>query len=257
MTENLIILCIVSFFAGFIDAIVGGGGLLQTPAMMIILPQYPVATIFGTAKIPSLSGTALAAYKYSREVTLNWKVLSYIIIAAFIGALLGAYSITLISSGFIKPFILFLLVGIAIYTYSKKNLGLHQAKDFSFFKEVFIGLTFGFAIGFYDGLIGPGTGTFLVLAFITLLGNDFLHSSASAKYVNVATNIAAMLYFAKSANILYHYAIPMAVFNLCGSFMGTRMALLKGNKFIRIFFLIVVSGTILRFAYDIFIKPRL
>lgn len=257
MIENLILLCIVSFCAGFIDAIVGGGGLLQTPALMIILPQYPVATIFGTAKIPSLSGTSLAAYKYSREVNLNWKLLSYIILAAFTGALIGAYCITLISSAVIKPFILVLLVCIAIYTYSKKNLGQNQERDFTFLKEVIIGLTFGFAIGFYDGLIGPGTGTFLVLAFISLLGNDFLHSSASAKYVNVATNIAAMLYFAKSGNILYHYAIPMAVFNISGSFLGTRLALLKGNKFIRIFFLLVVSGTILRFAYDIFIKPRL
>lgn len=257
MTEELILLCIVSFFAGFIDAIVGGGGLLQTPAMLIILPQYPVATIFGTAKIPSLSGTALAAYKYSRSVELNWKLLTYIILAAFVGAMIGAYCITLMDSSLIKPFILMLLICIAIYTYSKKNLGMHQAKDFTFFKEVIIGLTFGFAIGFYDGLIGPGTGTFLVLAFITLLGNDFLHSSASAKYVNVATNIAAMIYFASSGNILYQYAFPMAAFNLCGSFMGTRLALLKGNKFIRIFFLIVVSGTILRFAYDIFIKPRI
>ena len=257
MTQELILLCIVSFFAGFIDAIVGGGGLLQTPAMLIILPHYPVATIFGTAKIPSVSGTALAAFKYSRQVTINWKLLSYIIVVAFIGALLGAYCITLINSSFIKPVILILLICIAIYTYSVKSLGLHQAKDFTFFKEVIIGLTFGFAIGFYDGLIGPGAGTFLVLAFITLLGNDFLHSSASAKYVNVATNIAAMLYFAKSGNILYHYAIPMAVFNISGSFLGTKLALLKGNKFIRIFFLIVVSGTILRFAYDIFIKPRL
>ena len=257
MTEDLILLCLVSFFAGFIDAIVGGGGLLQTPAMLIILPQYPVATIFGTAKIPSLSGTALAAYKYSRSVELNWKLLTYIIVAAFVGAMIGAYCITLMDSSLIKPFILLLLICIAIYTYSKKNLGMHQAKDFTFFKEVVIGLTFGFAIGFYDGLIGPGTGTFLVLAFITLLGNDFLHSSASAKYVNVATNIAAMIYFASSGNILYQYAFPMAAFNLCGSFMGTRLALLKGNKFIRIFFLIVVSGTILRFAYDIFIKPRI
>jgi uncharacterized membrane protein YfcA len=257
MIQNLLLLCIVSFFAGFIDAIVGGGGLLQTPALMIILPQYPVATIFGTAKIPSLSGTSLAAYKYSRQVNLNWKLLCYIIVAAFTGALLGAYCITLISSGIIKPLILLLLIVIAIYTYTKKDFGLHQAKDFTFLKEVIIGLTFGFAIGFYDGLIGPGTGTFLVLAFITLLGNDFLHSSASAKYVNVVTNIAAMLYFAKSGNILYHYAIPMAIFNLCGSFLGTKLALLKGNKFIRIFFLLVVSGTILRFAYDLFIKPRL
>ena len=120
-----------------------------------------------------------------------------------------------------------------------------------------LGLAFGFSIGFYDGLIGPGTGTFLILAFIAVLGNDFLHASAHAKYVNVATNLAALIYFASTGHILYEYAIPMAVFNLCGSYLGTRLALLKGNKFIRIFFLIVVFGTILRFAYDIFLKEKM
>jgi len=254
MIQEIILLCAVSFFAGFIDAIVGGGGLLQTPAMLIILPQYPIATLFGTTKIPSVTGTAFAAYKYSRNVIINWKLLCPIIVTAFTGALAGAYCITLIRSDVIKPIILVLLIAIAIYTYSKKNFGQHQEKELSFPTQLLIGLSFGFAIGFYDGLIGPGTGTFFMLAFISLLGKDFLNSSANAKYLNVGTNIAAIIYFAKSGHILYEFAIPMAVFNLCGSFLGIKLALLKGNKFIRIFFLVVVSATILRFAWDIFIK---
>ena len=255
MTQELILLCIVSFFAGFIDSIVGGGGLLQTPAMLIILPQYPIATLLGTTKIPSLTGTSFAAFKYSRNVRIDWKLLIPIIFVAFWGATLGAYCITLISAESIKPVILALLIGIAIYTYSQKSFGLHQEKDLSFNKQLIIGLAFGFIIGFYDGLIGPGTGTFLLLAFITFLGNDFLRSSANAKYVNVGTNIAALVYFAQSGHILYEFAIPMAVFNLFGSFLGIKLALLRGNKFIRIFFLCVVSATILRFAWDVFIKP--
>ena len=251
---ELVLLCLVAFGAGFIDAIVGGGGLLQTPAMLIILPQYPVATILGTTKIPSLSGTSLAAFRYASKVKMNWKLLVPVMLVAFTGALLGAYCITLISSSFIKPVILVLLIIIAVYTYSKKNFGLHQEKDYTQFKRLGIGLLFGFGLGFYDGLIGPGTGAFLVLAFVSLLGNDFLHSSANAKFVNMATNIAATIYFAQSGHILYQYAIPMAVFNISGSFLGTRLALLKGNKFIRVFFLVVVFGTILRFAYDIFLK---
>jgi hypothetical protein len=115
----------------------------------------------------------------------------------------------------------------------------------------------GFAIGFYDGLIGPGTGTFLILAFIGILGNDFLYASVHAKYVNVATNLAAIIYFAGTGNILYQYALPMAVFNISGSFLGTKLALLKGNRFIRMLFLLVVFGTLLRFAYDIFLKDKL
>jgi uncharacterized membrane protein YfcA len=255
MLHEIMLLCLVSFFAGFIDAIVGGGGLLQTPAMLIILPQYPVATIFGTTKIPSISGTAFAAYKYSRKVVINWRLLLPIVIAAFTGALLGAYCITLIRSDVIKPVILVLLIAIAIYTYTQKNFGLHQEKNLSQITQLIIGLCFGFAIGFYDGLIGPGTGTFFMLAFVSFLGKDFLNSSANAKYLNVGTNIAAIIYFAQSGHILYEFAIPMAVFNLCGSFLGIKLALLKGNKFIRVFFLLVVSATILRFAWDIFVKP--
>lgn len=254
MISDLLLLGLVSFFAGFIDSIVGGGGLLQTPAMLIILPQYPVATLFGTTKIPSIAGTTFAAYKYSRNVTLNWKLLWSIVLAAFIGAILGAHTITIIDSTQIKPVIFALLLAVAIYTFFSKKFGLKQEKQISFVKQVVLGCMFGFAIGFYDGLIGPGTGTFFILAFISLLGSDFLHASAQAKYVNVATNLAAIIYFAGSGHILYQYAIPMAVCNLAGSFFGTRLALLKGNKFIKRFFLVVVFGTLLKLGYDIFIN---
>lgn len=254
MPSDLILLCIVSFCAGFIDSIVGGGGLLQTPAILIILPQYPVATLFGTTKIPSLSGTSFAAYKYSKNVTLNWRLVLSIALVAFVGALAGAFCITLIDNRFIKPVILATLVLVAVYTYFKKDFGLHQDKNHSFWQQITIGLLFGFVIGFYDGLIGPGTGTFLILSFIALLGSDFLHASASAKMVNIATNLAAILYFGSTGHILFEFAIPMAIFNISGSFLGTKLALLKGNRFIRIFFLIVVFGTILRFAYDVFYK---
>ncbi|MCD0490102.1 TSUP family transporter [Pedobacter sp. MC2016-14] len=254
MLQETILLCLVSLCAGFIDAIVGGGGLLQTPAMLIILPQYPVATIFGTTKIPSISGTALAAYKYSRNVTLAYEVLLPVIVVAFFGSLLGAYCVSMIDSAVIKPVILVILIAVGLYTFTKKDFGLQQHKVISYIKALSTGLTFGFVIGFYDGLIGPGTGTFLVLAFISLLGSDFIHASASAKYVNVATNIAAIIYFGSTGHIIYEFAIPMAAFNLLGSYLGTKLALLKGNKFIRIFFLIIIAGTILRFAWDIFLK---
>lgn len=254
MPYDIIILCIVAFFAGFIDSIVGGGGLLQMPALMIMLPQYPVATIFGTGKIPSGAGTALAAYKFSTKVNVNWSLLSNIVFAAFVGSATGAYFISFLNSNFAKPIVLIILVIVAVYTYTNKKFGIHQEKNHSYRKQVIIGLVFGFIIGFYDGLIGPGTGTFLILAFISLLGKDFLHASASAKYVNVATNLAALIYFGSTGHILFEYAIPMAVFNIGGAYLGTKMALLKGNKFIRIFFLVIVFGTIVRLAYDIFSK---
>jgi uncharacterized protein len=109
-------------------------------------------------------------------------------------------------------------------------------------------------IGFYDGFIGPGAGSFLVLAFITLMGFDFLKASANAKMVNLATNLGSILFFAGSGRILYTIAIPMAVSNAVGGAIGAKLAIAKGNKFIRVFFLLVISGTIIRFAYDVFFK---
>lgn len=252
--NELALLCLAAFGAGFIDAIVGGGGLLQTPATLLILPQYPVASIFGTVKIPSLMGTSVAAYKYAKQVKFNFKVLAICVVAAFLASLMGAYSVSMINNKVIKPIILVVLVLVAIYTYFNKQFGIHQHKAHSVRKQLLLAGLFGLIIGFYDGLIGPGTGSFLILVFIGALGFDFVGASAHAKIVNIATNLAALIYFSSTGHVLFQYAIPMAIFNILGSFLGAKLALLKGNKFIRIFFLIVVFGTILRFAYDVFFR---
>lgn len=249
--QELILLCTVAFCAGFVDAIVGGGGLLQTPATLLILPHYPVASIFGTTKIPSLAGTSVAAYKYAKQVKLNYKVLIACVLAAFFAALLGAYCVSLIDNAVIKPVILCILIAVAIYTFFNKQFGIQQHKAHSVKKQVLLAALFGFIIGFYDGLIGPGTGSFLILVFVAVLGFDFIGASAHAKIVNIATNVAALIYFGSTGHVLFEYAIPMAIFNVAGSYFGAKLALLKGNKFVRIFFLIVVFGTILRFAWDV------
>ena len=249
--QELLLLCLVAFVAGFIDAIVGGGGLLQTPATLLILPHFPVATILGTVKIPSLAGTTVAAYKYSKQVKFNFKVLIACVISAFSTSLLGAYCVSMINNEVIKPVILVVLIGVALYTYFNKQFGIHQHKEHSVKKQVLLAALFGSIIGFYDGLIGPGTGSFLILLFIAVLGFDFMGASAHAKIVNMATNLAAIIYFTSTGHVLYQYAIPMAIFNIIGSFFGARLALLKGNKFIRIFFLVIVFATILRFAWDV------
>lgn len=241
----------VAFAAGFIDAIVGGGGLLQTPAILLILPNYPVATLLGTTKIPSMAGTTLAAFKYSKQVKFNYRVLAACALMAFCAALLGAYLVSRMDNTVIKPVILVVLIFVALYTYLNKQFGIHQEKTHTLVKQVSLAGLFGLIIGFYDGLIGPGTGSFLILVFIAVLGFDFIGASAHAKIVNLATNLAAIIYFSSTGHILFQYAIPMAIFNLGGAFFGTKLALLKGNKFVRVFFLIVVLGTILRFAYDI------
>lgn len=254
MISELLLLCLFAFAAGFIDAIVGGGGLLQTPATLLILPHYPVATLLGTTKIPSIAGTTLAAFKYAKQVKFKVKVLFACASSAFLAALLGAFLVSRIDNAVIKPVILIVLILVALYTYFNKQFGIHQEKNHSVKRQVLMASVFGLLIGFYDGLIGPGTGSFLILVFIAVLGFDFIGASAHAKIVNIATNLAAIIYFSSTGHILFQYAIPMAIFNICGAYFGTKLALLKGNTFVRIFFLIVVFGTILRFAYDILLK---
>ena len=251
MTTELI-LCIAALSAGFIDAIVGGGGLVQTPAALTLLPQYPVSTILGTLKIPAFSGTSFAAAQYARKVTINYKRLSIMMAVAFTSSIAGSKLLTVVSNQFMKPFLLIILILVAIYTYTNKNFGNHTAKEHSTRRQMFYAMLISVIIGFYDGFIGPGAGSFLILAFINFLGFDFLKANAHAKFVNLSTNLGSMTFFAISGKIIYTIAIPMALCNAIGGFLGARLAILKGNAFIRIFFLIVVSATILRFAYDVF-----
>ena len=250
MTE-LIILCAAAFAGGFVDAVVGGGGLIQTPAAIILLPHYPIATVIGTIKIPSFSGTSMAAIQYNRHVTLNYKLLVLMMVIAFGASIAGSTVLTLVSNDFMKPVILVVLVGVAIYTYSKKQFGLHTAKEHTLKEQMIYGALICLPLGFYDGFIGPGTGSFLILLYVSLLGFDFIHSSANAKFVNLATNFGSILYFMASGHILYQFALPMAAANALGGFLGAKLAILRGNTFVRVFFLTIVIATILRFAWDV------
>jgi len=254
MSTEIILLCIAAFSAGFIDAIVGGGGLIQTPSALVLLPNLPVATVIGTLKIPAFTGTFFAAAQYAKRVSFNYKQLGPMMGIAFMAAFSGSKLLTLVSNHFMKPFLLAVLVAVAIYTLFNKNFGSHTVKTHSAKREGWYAVAISLVIGFYDGFIGPGAGSFLVLSFVTLLGYDFLRASAHAKFVNLATNLGSIVFFAASGKIIYTIALPMAVCNGIGGLLGARLALLKGNAFIRIFFLVVVTGTIIRFAYDVFVK---
>lgn len=253
-THIILILCIAAFFAGFVDAIVGGGGLIQTPVAMILLPNLAVANIIGSLKIPAFSGTSFAAFQYLKKVSINWKLLVLMGSIAFGAAFFGSYLLTKVSNDFMKPLLLVVLIGIAFYTFAKKDFGHHQEKDFSQKKQLFLAVIIALIIGFYDGFIGPGTGSFLVLAFVSVLGFDFLHASANAKMVNLATNFGSICLFILKGKIIWTIAIPMAVCNAIGGFLGAKFAIKKGNTFIRKFFLFVVLLTLIRFGYDVFIK---
>ena len=252
--DILLLLCVTSFCAGFVDAIIGGGGLIQTPVALLLMPAVPVATIIGTLKIPAFSGTTFAAYQYQKKVVLNFKYLLPMAIIAFIMAMLGSLLLTEVSNRFMKPILICVLFIIAIYTFFKKDLGEENHQIISTEKEIVYATLISLSIGFYDGFIGPGTGTFLVISLIAALHQDFLHASANAKFINLATNFGSILMFIAKGKIIWMIALPMAACNACGGWLGAKTAIKKGNSFIRILFLIVVSCTLLRLGYDVFLK---
>lgn len=253
-TYIIVLLCLAAFAAGFIDAIVGGGGLIQTPMGLILLPNLPVSTVIGTLKIPAFSGTFSAAIQYLKKVTIQWKLLLIMMILAVPSAFLGSTLLTYVSNDFMKPLLLVVLSFLAIYTYAKKNFGQQVAKEHSATTQILYAVVISVIVGFYDGFIGPGTGSFFVVAFIAIMGFDFLHASANAKMVNLATNFGSICLFILKGKIIWAVALPMAVCNALGGWLGAKLAINKGNGFIRIFFLIVVVGTLIRFAYDVFYK---
>ena len=252
MTSTIIILCFIAFFAGLVDAIVGGGGLIQTPAGLILLPNNSVAQVIGSLKIPSFAGTFFAARTFLKNIKIPFARLLLFTSIAFIASFTGSLCLTKVSNQFMKPVILFVLAAIAIYTYTKKDFGQTSKNEnltFPWYKAALI----CFGLGFYDGFIGPGAGSLLVLAFITLLGFDFLQANAHAKVVNLATNLGSIVLFTLKGAILWHIAFPMAICNAIGGMVGSRLALAKGNKFIRTLFLIVIIGTLCRLGYDVFL----
>jgi uncharacterized membrane protein YfcA len=251
---TLILLCIASFGAGFVDAIVGGGGLIQVPIALIMMPNFPVATVIGTLKIPAFSGTFFAAKQYVKQVKIYWKQMALMCIVAFAFAFLGSALLTKMGNSYMKPILFCILIVVAVYTYSKKSFGQVQSKQLSNKALLIRSILLSAIVGLYDGFIGPGTGSFLVLGFIAILGYDFLHASANAKLVNLSTNFGSIVLFFIKGSIIWGIAIPMAICNAVGGLLGAKLAIAKGNQFIRVFFLLVICATILRFGYDVFLK---
>lgn len=253
-TLVIISLIVFSFVAGFIDAVVGGGGLISIPALLISMPTTPLATLFGTNKIAALSGTSIAAYQYSKRIKFDYKLLLTVSFFAFIASFIGAKAVSQIKVETLKPVILVILILIAIYTFIKKDLGAIQTKKLSSNKQILFGSLIGIIVGFYDGFFGPGTGSFFVLGFVVILGFEFVNASAYSKIINCMTNLSALIVFIKDGNYILEIAILMAVFNIIGSAIGSRIALKKGNGFVRIIFLVIVCIMILRYGYDVFVN---
>jgi uncharacterized membrane protein YfcA len=251
---DFLILAIASFLAGLIDAVVGGGGLIQIPALFAMLPNSAPATIFGTNKLAGIFGTSAAAVNFAKRVKLAWSAALPAAGAAFLFAFLGAYTVTHIPTEAIRKSLPFILLAVAIYTVKKKDFGSIHAPLHTGSKEKLFAILIGGGIGFYDGVFGPGTGSFLIFLFVRFFGFDFLAASAVSKVINVATNLAALLWFGYSGHIIWQLGLIMAICNVGGSLVGTRLALKHGSGFVRKLFLLVVSVLILKTGYDAFLK---
>ena len=251
---NLILLGVAMFASGFIDAIAGGGGLIQTPAMLLSFPDRHPVEVVATSKTAAFFGTTTAAIQYRKFIKTDPKLLIAMVIPAFIGAAFGALFASRISAESFKSSIFFMMIAIFIYTLFKPDLGKVNVEKHSPKKMMVIGSIAACLIGFYDGLIGPGTGTMLMIALVAIMGFAFVGASAIAKVVNATTNLASIIVIGFSLGIMWKLGLVLAVANLAGGYMGSHMAIKKGSSFIRIFYLIVTALLILRLGYSLYIE---
>ncbi len=232
---ELIILCSLGFLAALIDAIAGGGGLISLPALLIV--GVPPHIALGTNKFASTTGSLTSSLTFARSGKVHFALVKWLIPFTLLGASLGVWSVLHISSDFLTKAVPILILLVGLYTMFHKNLGLNDNFQGLTPLNRFIGFFFAFAIGFYDGFFGPGTGSFLIFAFITVYGFDFIVSSANAKVLNFVSNLVSLVLFALSGKILYAYGIPMALFMLLGSRVGTRLAIRKGSRLVKPIFI--------------------
>lgn len=245
---------LASLLAGFVDAIVGGGGLILTPALFAVYAGALPAVLLGTNKSASVWGSAFAAWNYSKQVKIRWSALMPGILTAFVGSMLGAWVLTILAPDFLRKSLPVIMLLILLYTLAKKDLGQSHQPRFEGLQEIWAIGAVGFVIGFYDGFFGPGTGSFLVFIFVRWLGYDFLNASVSAKLLNTTSNFSALLLFAAKGFVWWHLVIPLAIANIVGSIWGAKLALKHGSGFVRVMFIAVVSALIFKTSFDAYFK---
>ncbi|MBK9235130.1 MAG: TSUP family transporter [Rhodoferax sp.] len=251
---ELLVVTLASLLAGFVDSIVGGGGLILVPALFATFPNTHPATLFGINKGASVWGTGMATWQYSRRVHMRWAALVPAAVSGFVASFGGAWLVTVMSPQYLRRALPLVLMAVLAYTLVKRELGREHTPHFTGTTEAVLASCIGAVIGFYDGFFGPGTGSFLVFLFVRLMGYDFLSASASAKLINTGTNVAALILFVSKGHIWWHFVLAMALANVAGSLMGTHLALKHGTGFVRSMFIVVVSALILKTGYDAYLR---
>jgi uncharacterized membrane protein YfcA len=249
--ETVAALCAFAFLSGFVDSIVGGGGLIQVPALLVLVPGAPVATLLGTNKVASSMGTVAAVIRYSRGLRIDWHLAAPAAGAAFVCSILGARVVSALEESLLRPVVLVLLLGVGVYTWRSRDFGRVHAPSLPRGHDIALAAAIGAVLGFYDGFFGPGTGSFLIFAFVGLFGFDFLAATSTAKVLNLGSNFAAALYFAATDQVLLAAALPMGLASIAGAVAGSRLALNRGVGLVRVLFLTVVGALVVRLAWDL------
>lgn len=242
----LLLLAVAAIAAGFVDAVVGGGGLIQIPALLVGLPHAAPVQILATNKLASICGTTVSSATYYRRVKPDPRTFGPMMLLAFAGSYCGALAASHIPRQAFEPIVLVALVVVGAYVVFKPNLGEATALRYAGRRHLAAAVVVGFTIGFYDGALGPGTGSFLVFALVGLLGYSFLEASAKARLANWATNLGALALFVPQAAVLWKVGLVMGICNLAGGYVGARVAVSRGAGFVRVFFILVVSAFIIR-----------
>ena len=246
MDEVLVWLALAALAAGFVDAVVGGGGLIQLPALVVFMPGAAPVQLLATNKLASIAGTTVSAATYYRRIRPDPRTFGPLMACAFTGAIGGALVATLIPSEAFDPIVLVVLVLVGAYVWFRPTLGDVTELRFHGHRHLTLAILTGAVIGFYDGALGPGTGSFFVFVLVGLLGYSFLDASAKARLANWATNLASLVVFVPMGAVMWRTGLVMAACNIVGGYLGARVAVSRGARFVRVFFLLVVSAFVVR-----------
>jgi uncharacterized membrane protein YfcA len=252
MTHDLIFLLPIAFITGAVNAVVGGGGLIQVPGLFAVLPSATPALIMGTDKFAAIMGHATALRQYTLRMELPWRLVLLTALSAFVGSLCGVSVMSIVPSSSMRLIVIIVLAIMLIYTWFRPHFGIQDHSKPISRAELVKGLALGFAIGCYDGFVGPGTGSFLLFLFVRFFHFDFLKATACAKVVNFSTNLAALCFLIPTMNVLYHYSIPMGLAGISGAYVGARLAMKGGNHWIRRLFLILAIALLTKLTWQWF-----
>ncbi|SDZ42786.1 TSUP family transporter [Bacillus sp. 166amftsu] len=243
----LIILIVFGFLASFIDSVVGGGGLIALPALLFtgLNPAGAVAT----NKLASTMGCVTSNIVFYRSGNLDLKSAFKLFPLTFIGSIVGAWVVHLMNPEILKPLMLLMLGAVAIYTIFKKDWGSISTHKKLSVRHFIIFTFFVFIIGFYDGFLGPGTGSFLMFTFL-LIGYDFLKAAGNAKFLNLGSNIGALLMFMCLGQVNYAYGFIMGIAQIAGGIIGSKFAIKKGSGYVRTLFITVTCLLLAKNIYD-------